>query len=154
MQVNDITLTHWHEVWVNTPLNELFYKTLESSEWIADKSGQMAIAKTDYIKLDKNSQYDLNCSPNTELVGILVVEDNPQQNEEDHPSYTTISLEIEDPALDKKRLTSQTANHKIFSGEELVHKTIVESRTVFLMPSFLRCRFSNNTDSNFKIFNT
>jgi len=152
MQVNDITLTYWHEVWVNTPLNELFYKTLESSEWIADKSGQMAIAKTDYIKLDKNSQYYLNCSPNTELVGILVVADNPQQNEEDQPSYTSISLEIEDPALDKKRLTSQTANHKIFSGEELVYKTTVEARTVFLMPSFLRCRFLNNTDSNFKIF--
>ena len=72
MQVNDITLTHWHEVWVNTPLNELFYKTLESSQWIADKNCQMAVAKTDYIKLDKNSQYYLNCSPNTELVGCLL----------------------------------------------------------------------------------
>lgn len=152
MQVNDITLTHWNEIWINTPLNELFYKTLEKSQWIADQSSPMAIAKTDYIKLDKKSQYYLNCSPNTELVGILIIEDKPQKDEEYQPSYNTICLEIEDPALDKKRLTSQTASHKIFSGEELVYKTMVEARTVFLMPSFLRCRFLNDTDSNFKIF--
>jgi len=153
LQVNDITSVGWYELWANPPLAQLFYKAIESSQWILQEElGQMAIAKTDYIKLDKDSQYNLDCSPNTELVGLFIVKDNPQKDAEGDSGCPTINLEIEDPALDKKRLTSQTENHKIFSGEELVFSVNVEGQTVLLMPSFLRCRFSNNSDSNFKIY--
>lgn len=153
LQANDITSTGWYQVWVNPPLTELFYKVIENSQWILEEGlGQMAIAKTDYIKLDKDSQYNLDCSPNTELVGLFIVKDKSQKDAEGDSDYPIISLKIEDPALDKKRLTSQTENHRIFSGEELVFETHAEGQTVLLMPSFLRCRFSNNSDSNFKIY--
>ena len=153
LQANDITSMVWYNTWVNDPLNQLFHKVVENSQWICHEGlGQMAIAKTNYIKLDKNSQYDLNCSPNTELVGILIVENNPPKDLEDDQNYTTIEMEIEDPALDKKRLTSQIENHRIFGGEEIVYKSLAEVRTVLLLPSFLRCRFFNNTNTNITIY--
>lgn len=153
LQVNDITSLPWYNLWADTPLAELFYKVIQNSNWICEGAlGPMAIATTDYIRLDKDSQYNLNCSPNTELVGIFIVEDNPQEDTEGDNSFKSISVEIEDPALDKKRLTSQIESHRIFGGEELIYRFVAERRTVLLVPSFLRCKFINNTTSNFKIF--